>query len=88
MLVLWYYNESKKNFCPRLSSPIKNIFSDKNETLYFLILEDNSIEVINSTNFLEHASFKFLTNPLADFDNKQNHNYFRTKILAHPSQSI
>ena len=87
---MWYYLESKKNFCPRLSAPIMNIFTNEDETIFFLILEDNSIEVIKSANFLEITSFKFITNPSINdtLENTKDSLFFKTGITQHPSQSF
>ena len=84
---MWYYLESKKNFCPRLSAPILNIFTNADETIFFLILQDNSIEMIKSTNFLQCGSLKFVTNPLIHNSDSEKR-FFKSGIIQHPTQSI
>jgi len=84
---MWYYTESKKNFCPRLTSPILNVFLSQDESMYFLILADNSIEVIKSSNFLECAAFKYITNPTTNVDHSKKNKIFETGVIQHPTKS-
>lgn len=85
---MWYYNESKKNFCPRLTSSIINVFPSPDESMYFLILADNSIEGIKSSNFLECATFKFITNPKSADETSIEIKKSQFKVIQHPTKSI
>ncbi|KAG4301300.1 hypothetical protein PCK1_002610 [Pneumocystis canis] len=48
VLVFWQIATGNKQFLPRLGSPIKKISVSRTNSLYSILLEDNSIKIINA----------------------------------------
>jgi len=63
VLVLWYEATKKKNFLPRLGSPILSAAIKEDSSLYAVKLLDNSVKVIQASDFRVVCSYTGLTDP-------------------------